>query len=71
MRIFASTSDPFRPSKVQMPNLALIETKRITVLKGGKFVGGDSDVDVYRRGALCIRHSLMVSKQKSLAPSNE
>ncbi len=29
--ILASTSVLFRPMKVQMPNLALIETKRITV----------------------------------------
>ena len=31
MRILASTSVPFRPTTVQMPNFALIETKRITV----------------------------------------
>jgi hypothetical protein len=31
VRILASTSVPFRPTKVKMPNLALIETKRITV----------------------------------------
>ncbi len=31
VRIFASISVPFRPTTVQMPNLALFETKRITV----------------------------------------
>jgi hypothetical protein len=31
VRILASTSVPFRPTTVQMPNLALIETKRSTV----------------------------------------
>ncbi len=31
MWILASTSVPFRSTTVQMPNLALIETKRITV----------------------------------------
>jgi hypothetical protein len=31
VRILASKSVPFRPMTVQMPNLALIETKRITV----------------------------------------
>jgi hypothetical protein len=31
VRILASTSVAFRPTMVQMPNLALIETKRITV----------------------------------------
>ncbi len=30
-RILSSPSVPFRPTTVQMPNLALIETKRITV----------------------------------------
>jgi hypothetical protein len=32
----ASTSVPFRPTTVQTPNLILIETKRITVLRIGK-----------------------------------
>ncbi len=31
MKILTSTSVPFRPTTVQMPNLALIETKQITV----------------------------------------
>ncbi len=31
MRILSSTSVLFRAAAVQMPNLALIETKRITV----------------------------------------
>jgi hypothetical protein len=31
MCTLASTSFPFRPKTVQMPNLALIEKKRITV----------------------------------------
>jgi hypothetical protein len=31
VRFLASTSVPFRPTTVQMPNLALVETKRITV----------------------------------------
>ena len=31
VRVLASTSVPFRPTTVQMPNLALIETKRVTV----------------------------------------
>jgi hypothetical protein len=31
VRISASASVPFRPTMVQMPNLALIEKKRITV----------------------------------------
>jgi len=31
LRILSSTSVPFRPTTVQMPNLALVETKRITV----------------------------------------
>ncbi len=31
VRILASTKCPIRPKKVQMPNLALIETKWITV----------------------------------------
>ncbi len=30
-RYFSFTSVPFRPTKVQMPNLALIETQQITV----------------------------------------
>jgi hypothetical protein len=33
VHILASTSAPFRTTTVQMPNLALIETKRITVAK--------------------------------------
>ncbi len=34
MRIVASTSVPFRPATVQMPNFALIKTKWITVMHG-------------------------------------
>ncbi len=30
-RIYSPTSVPFRPTTVQMPNLALVETKRFTV----------------------------------------
>ena len=32
MRKLASTSVPFRPTPVLRPNLALVETKQITVL---------------------------------------
>jgi hypothetical protein len=31
VRILASTNVPFRPTTMQIPNLAVIETKRITV----------------------------------------
>jgi hypothetical protein len=34
VRILALTSVPFRPTEVQMPNLALIETKQITDYTG-------------------------------------
>jgi hypothetical protein len=37
VHILAATSVPFRPMKVQMPNLALIETKRITVYMSFEF----------------------------------
>ncbi len=33
VRILASTSVPFEPTTVQMPNLALLATKRITVFE--------------------------------------
>jgi hypothetical protein len=40
VRILPSTSVPFRPTTVRMPNSALIETKRITVLAGMGGMGG-------------------------------
>ncbi len=42
MRILASARVPFRPTKVQMPNLALIENTRITV-----------NISMYRIGTVC------------------
>ncbi len=39
VRILSSTSVPFRPTKVQMPNLALVETRnglQYTFIDGGK-----------------------------------
>ncbi len=35
VQMLASKSVPFRPTTVQIPNLALFETKRITVYVGG------------------------------------
>jgi hypothetical protein len=41
VRVLASTSVPFKPSTVQMPNLALIETKWITVqISHGEVIQG-------------------------------
>jgi hypothetical protein len=45
VRILASTSIPFRPTTVKMPNLALIETKPMQAgYIGGqnRFLGSDS-----------------------------
>jgi hypothetical protein len=38
VRILALTSVPFRPTTKQMPNLALVETKRITAYTVIRFV---------------------------------
>ncbi len=38
MNTLTSTSVPFRPSTVQVPNLALTDTKRITVYGGWRDV---------------------------------